>query len=320
MGTRVKEGGERTLTPAGLHRARCCWVIDLGSVENKAYGKIQSKVMLGWELLDQSIVVNDKPTRPIFKHKYTASLDSRAVLRQHLDSWRGIPFTDEELKKTGFELKNVLGAVCYLQIMHEKGNDGTIYANLKSIMPLPPGSPEAPPLMTRNVFFDMDERTPVPEGLPPWLLAEIAKSPEWSKNYSGGDDGGGPGADGSQLSGLQEAMLEAEARGLGTACGLQAAHVSTFISDAKAKGVLPELVATYRRTLDARSVDPFNQEAAPPPLPADAGDLIDEIYDMAELLGSTRAETKALVAGAKGKGELQKLHAAMTLQLSKGQP
>jgi hypothetical protein len=292
----------------GLHRARCCWVIDLGSVENKMYGKIQSKVMLGWELLDQSITVNDKPMRPIFKHKYTASLDSRAVLRQHLDSWRGVPFTDEELKKTGFELKNVLGACCYLQIMHEKGSDGTVYANLKSVMPLPPGSPECPPLMTRQVFFDMDEKTPVPDGLPPWLLAEIAKSPEWSTNYAGDGDGyqsnGAP-----EMTGLQAAMLEAEARGLAAACALPAQRAADAIAHAVAKGTLRELVQLYRMQLEGLSAPPVTPPAPPATaaLPPLAPDLEADLYDLGEVLGYTVRETREAIHAAQAAGQVAQL-------------
>ena len=72
-----------------------------------------------------------------------------------LESWRGRPFTTEELG--GFSLENVLGAPCMLSVIHKPSKDGTkVYANVGSVMALPKGM-EAPELVNPAVKFDIGE-------------------------------------------------------------------------------------------------------------------------------------------------------------------
>jgi hypothetical protein len=61
---------------------------------------------------------------------YTLSLSDKANLRKDLESWRGKQFTDAELE--GFELKNLVGANCYLNLVEtDKGK-----RKIASIMPI----------------------------------------------------------------------------------------------------------------------------------------------------------------------------------------
>jgi hypothetical protein len=60
------------------------------------------KIVLLFELCNETIE-RDGKTAPISINKeYTLSLGKKSVLRKHLETWRGRPFTDEELK--GFEV------------------------------------------------------------------------------------------------------------------------------------------------------------------------------------------------------------------------
>jgi hypothetical protein len=68
---------------------------------------------------------------------YTASLFEKANLRKHLESWRGRKFTDDELKE--FELENLIEANCQIQVIHNIGNNGIVYANVQAIVPLAKG-------------------------------------------------------------------------------------------------------------------------------------------------------------------------------------
>jgi len=134
-------GGDFPVTPMGAHPAVCCDVVDLG-VLKVVYGgqeKQQHKIRIVWQIdeLDQ----NGKPFRA--QKRYTLSLHEKAALRKDLESWRGKPFKDTDLKD-GFDVEKLLSVPCFLNIIHEF-KDGKIYANVTAIMPLPKGV-EGPPV------------------------------------------------------------------------------------------------------------------------------------------------------------------------------
>ncbi len=127
-------GGTFQPAPAGLHQAVCIDVIDMGIVES-VYGgkpKSQHKVRLAWvidELTDEG--------QPFFVQKrYTLSLHEKSTLRKDLESWRGKPFTDEELK--AFDLERLLGVNGQVNVQQVEKN-GKTYANVISIVPLGKG-------------------------------------------------------------------------------------------------------------------------------------------------------------------------------------
>jgi hypothetical protein len=260
-------------------------VIDVGThtANFQGHDKEQSKVVIGWELADVRVTIpaSEKGPEKTFLQKvsntYTASLDSRAALRQHLDAWRGRPFTPAELK--GFQLKALLGQSCMIQIMHEdKG--GKTYANIVSIMAMPAGL-ERPKREAPIVFFDMDARTPLPEGLPPWVINKIAESPEWKERYASRDASdfsfgtaapGDPPAEpaetnhdeppAGEMSGLEEAVIEGELRKLAAALGKAGPAFEVRLGTAKRRGTLRELLEMYQE---------MAQTAATPPAAAPAG-------------------------------------------------
>ena len=132
----VSAGDSKTFTPApaGLHQAVCCDVVDMGILEVSYAGKTkkQHKVRLVWQLDEQT----DELKPFIAQKRYTASLHEKANLRKDLESWRGRPFTDDEL--ASFDLEKLLGANAQLNIQHVQRN-GETYANVISIVPLGKG-------------------------------------------------------------------------------------------------------------------------------------------------------------------------------------
>lgn len=150
----VSETSSFTPIPAGAYPAVCVRVIDLGTQEGK-YGA-KRKVMLTWEVPEVTVEDAFGAAKPsLISSTYTASLSAKASLRLVLESWRGKKFTAEELK--GFDLKNVLGAGCYLSVIH---SDDGAYANVGSVMPLPKGHKVEPvnPLIHMDLDnFDLNE-------------------------------------------------------------------------------------------------------------------------------------------------------------------
>ena len=159
--------------PQGTHLAVCNLLVDLGVQYNEYYKSSAKKVLIGWELPEETLELEDgKHTRNITK-RYTASLNEAATLRQDLASWRGRDFTGEELE--AFNLKQIVGTSCLLNIIHKESN-GKTYANVQSIMALPKGMQKGR-LSKDAIVFDLDSATldDVDE-LPNWIGDIVKKS------------------------------------------------------------------------------------------------------------------------------------------------
>lgn len=168
---------EFELPPAGTYTATCYRVIDLGTqlVEYAGERKQQHKIMVSWELTDEKMTDG----RPFTMHqRYTLSSSEKAILRKHLEAWRGVPFTKEELGS--FDIGKLISKSCLLQIIHNTKGDKT-YANIAAVMRLAKGM-TASPLVNETVYFDLtDFKAPEFEKLSESVRAIIAKSPEYQR-------------------------------------------------------------------------------------------------------------------------------------------
>lgn len=130
---REPEGGTFAVAPEGVYQAVCADIWDIWTEKRPEQwgGGLVDKTRIIWQL----DVSDEESGRPYeVAQVYTASLHEKAKLRQHLESWRGRKFTAEELK--GFDLENVIGANCQIQVVHNLGSNGKTYANVAAIMPL----------------------------------------------------------------------------------------------------------------------------------------------------------------------------------------
>ncbi len=170
MSLRVSnQGGDYEKCPVGVHPAWCVWVIDLGTQNSDLYGA-QKKVWIMFETPGERMTDG----RPFgVSHFYTASLNEKANLRKDLESWRGKPFSKEEL--ADFDLKNVIGKPCLLNIVHnEKGK-----VEIAGLMPLPKGMTIAP-RTNELMAFDVNEfDTAVFEKIPEGIQKMIRQSEEY---------------------------------------------------------------------------------------------------------------------------------------------
>lgn len=167
-------GGDFSPCPEGQNQAVCTQIIELGTQHNEQFNKDQRLVLFGLEL--PTVLNADNDNKPfMIWQRYTMNLGSKANLRKDLETWRGVAFTDEQLD--GFDLKKVLGAPCYIGVIHKVKGDKT-YANLNSIIKLPkeitPRDPVGP-----LVYFEIGE--PDLEAFDTFsnnLQATICRSPE----------------------------------------------------------------------------------------------------------------------------------------------
>jgi hypothetical protein len=128
----VKDNGEEyEAIPTGPQQAICLGDFDLGYQQN-TFG-IKHEVVLLWELETRK----QNGERFTVTKRYTASLAEKANLRHDLESWRGRAFTAKELE--GFELGNLKGINCTLNLVETTGKNGKNYVNIASIMNLTKG-------------------------------------------------------------------------------------------------------------------------------------------------------------------------------------
>ena len=190
MSLKVSESGGGSNFPMlaeGSYAAVCYMLVDIGLQRNEAYGNSSRKVIIGWELADEYVEVDGEKKPRVFSARYTASLNEKAILRRDLAAWRGRDFTEAELAE--FNLRNIIGAPCMIQIIHKKANNGKTYANLASIMALPKGM-AAPKRTLDPVIFDIDESDAEDLAmLPEWIANMVKASESWQQRLSA-DKGG----------------------------------------------------------------------------------------------------------------------------------
>lgn len=182
------KGGNFERCPSGMHLARCYRIVDLGTQKSEYMGQVKylHKLMIGWEIHgtdDKGNPLKMMDGRPfaIFKN-YTLSWSEKANLRLDLQSWRGKPFTQEEMRR--FDLKNVLGAWCMINVIERAGQDGKMYTNVNGVTPVPAiikqnGLPAA---VNKNELFNLSEPDMAMfNSFSDHLKKKIEASPEWQK-------------------------------------------------------------------------------------------------------------------------------------------
>ena len=175
------EGGQFVLPPAGAQMAICYRVIDLGTQRTSFKGeeKEQHKVMLSWELKGEDTIMEDGTPMSIHQ-RYTWSMYERAVLRQHLEGWRGARFVDADFGPGGFDVRKLLGVPCLLNVVHDERNQRT-YANVTGISRMPKGM-SAGTLVNPTVYLWLSPEgwsQAVFDGLSENLQKSIKASPEY---------------------------------------------------------------------------------------------------------------------------------------------
>jgi hypothetical protein len=176
----AKEGAGSDIPPIpdGLHRALCCWLVDLGRQRSEWNGeeRIKHEVIVTFEFGDLSHVFDPEKgeERRIMSKFFTLSLHANANLRKFLQAWRGKPFSAEELK--GFDVSKVLGASCQLLIQTEETTKGPRQV-IANVMPY---KGEAFQSSVGLVKYSVTEPDEVAfEHLPEWIQQKCLKSLDW---------------------------------------------------------------------------------------------------------------------------------------------
>jgi hypothetical protein len=147
----------------GLQQAVCVFVNDIGTQVSEYNGKRKElpKIIISWEL-KETMKEGDFAGKRFMIHKYyTKSLFDKANLTKDLENWRGKKFSQEELN--GFDLDNLIGANCYLNIITTDKDKRQVSA----VLPLP-----------KEIEKLIPEQTAMSEGMQKWINGEREKSLE----------------------------------------------------------------------------------------------------------------------------------------------
>ena len=185
--------------PAGTHHAVCYGVIAVGTQPSEKFTPRQ-KIIVSFEIPSERITIKDKDLPRGISKRYTLSLNEKSSLRKDLQSWRGKPFTQEELN--GFDVSKVIGSNCLISVLHSD-RAGAIYADISGISALPRQMasvrPENQPLYFNLIeAIDLAKKTGNteinwPSELPPWVQKVCSQADEYLA-FRGGESEDGPAA------------------------------------------------------------------------------------------------------------------------------
>jgi len=159
-------GGDYENLEPGRYQATCYKLIDAGTREESYQeGPLRKRhiVYIYWEVTaKQEVDDGEEHWEPITmddgrpfsaSKKYTASLNENAALFKDLKSWRGKPFTADQLK--AFDIDNLLGKTCELEVIgyqKQDGSDGTAVEGVYK----PDGGVKSIETENDQVAFDLD--------------------------------------------------------------------------------------------------------------------------------------------------------------------
>lgn len=180
-----QESTNRTIAPAGTHRAVLYKIINLGTIPTEWMGqeKKSHKIRLIWELTDEKIEYEkdgEKKSGPIVVgRKFTFSLGDKSSLYPIVVGMIG-GLTDDE--RWNFNIESLLGTPCLVTVVHDEFN-GKPYAKITSASMLPRGM-EIPTQVNKSVVIDVRNMSQEEiDKLPEYLAKDMQASDEYHVRF-----------------------------------------------------------------------------------------------------------------------------------------
>ena len=170
--------------PAGNHIARVYSIVHIGTLKGEYMGepKETDTVRIGFELPNETKVFKegDEPKPLVVSREYTNSMGAKANLRKLVEGIIGTGLLDEEAGF--FDLTELMGMTCMLNVVHKTSKMGSTYAQIQSAAPLPKGI-KAPEAINEPFILDYNDNWSVEklESLPEFLRTKIYSTPEYQK-------------------------------------------------------------------------------------------------------------------------------------------
>ena len=176
------------LTP-GYYPAVCYGVVVTGTHYDAFSNSGRTECIILWELPTETFTNSDgEEVRKTLSERYTFSL-TNSNLQKMLESWRGKPFTEEEL--AGFSLNKIIGANCGLTVINKIGKTtGKPFNKIQGVTPLDKRLFTQQEMTHEPLWFNIcDNRFDLEliDELPNWIADAVKKSDEYNaKAYANG--------------------------------------------------------------------------------------------------------------------------------------
>jgi hypothetical protein len=184
MSIYAEDNGGRSVEPikSGTYIARCVQMVHIGTITEDIQGKTTTRnlVRFTFELpTEQHVFDAEKGSEPRFVSKeFSLSLNEKATLRKFLDTWRGVPFTNEEAKR--FDVTRLIGVPCMLSVGLKTSGTGKTYNSIDGALAIPNGIP-VPDQITPSLEINFDNISENWDKIPGFIQDKIKLSPEYAK-------------------------------------------------------------------------------------------------------------------------------------------
>lgn len=165
---------------AGTHIGRVVGVIHLGTITDSFKGEdvTRDRVYITFEVPE---VLKEDGKPYTIGQEFTLSMNSKGNLLPFIESLLGVKLDKEQSKE--FDVFTLLGQTGMLNVIHSQPNqEGNVFANIKSVSPLPKGMTCPDPIIPPYLFDYNDNFNPefvfaMPEK--GQLRKKILRSEEW---------------------------------------------------------------------------------------------------------------------------------------------
>ena len=152
----IAKDNQKTFLPleAGTHAGRICGVTHIGTITDNIKGQevVRNRMYFTFEV-PGSLKEDGKPFT--IGQEFTLSMNSRGNLLPFLESMLGKKFSAEESKE--YDVQSLIGQTALVNVVHSAPTaEGVVYANIKSVSPLPKEMKCAKAVL-ETFLFDYDD-------------------------------------------------------------------------------------------------------------------------------------------------------------------
>ena len=158
--------------PEDVYCGVCYAVIDLGNQYSEKFKKTSHKILIIWEITEETIEIDGKAEPRVISKEYSLAWGEKAELKKLSDSL----FGNNAYTGDTFEAELVLGKPCQLDITIEEKDDGTKYNKLSNIIKLAKGQTAHEP--KELLYYEMSDigTHDIFDKIPMWVREKIRKS------------------------------------------------------------------------------------------------------------------------------------------------
>ena len=134
---KIKRKNDFIPAPAGTYVAVCSdWEEMMDQPDRYHPGKTVDMIRIYWQI---NKIMPGTQQNFLVQRTFTANLGPKTNFAKTLTAWLGRPISKEE-EDNGFDPETLVGLACLLSIVHSTSDDGTVWANVESVLALPEGT------------------------------------------------------------------------------------------------------------------------------------------------------------------------------------